>query len=394
MNFFKHFRQQLATDTLRAVQILLEQENLTWEQLPWQIQFLPSVIKYIPLVGVANVINPDIDGISGMVGASKAHLNTKVNPHYRPKDLVFTAKSFPETLLPVLKQKKLSFPLFIKPVQGERAAGVQFLPSEADLLALELETEREYLLEDAVMTQSEFCISVVRDITTQKFHIFSLTERVIPTVTGDGQHSIAELIQTLPLTEAQKQKVLGALEADFLTTVLPKGLDQVVVRTASISYGTEYVRYDHTLSKAKLQAITEQINTVLTAASGFNVGRFDIKADALDDLVSGNFKVVELNGIGGMPTHVYERHLSLIQKQTILDEYFTLLNDLAQQLIQTGKQPMGFWTAIRHLRRCTQAQPRSDELKKLERKYFWRTMKNLAVIGITRLNLFSKHGGV
>lgn len=375
MNFLQRFRSKLSADTLQAVQLLLEQKNLTWEQLPWQIQFLPSIIKYIPVVGIANVINPDIGGLSGMVGASKAHLNTKVNQDFRPKDFVFAAGTTVEQMQQIITEQKISFPLFIKPVQGERAAGVQFVPNETAFLALEIDLNRSYLVEEAIMSQGEFCVNVVRGLRTKKFGVLALTERVIPKVIGDGVSTIKQLIALLELTELQKQKIIEALETEFLAKVLEQNISQTVVRTASISYGTEYVKLNLTPEQKKL--LEHQINQMLLPADGFNIGRFDLKADNLDALLKGDCLVVELNGIGGMPTHVYETHLSIEQKQMILDEYFDLLQNFSLQQIERGLKPLGFWTAFWQILDSARTQDRPASLKRLEKQYLWAVARNV-----------------
>jgi hypothetical protein len=375
MKIFKQFRSKLAANSLQAVGLLLEQKKITWEQLPWQIQFLPTVIKYLPVVGTINTINPDISGISGLVGASKAHLNTKVHPDFRPKDIVFEVGTTVAAMQKIVAERKILFPAFIKPLQGERAAGVQFLPNQAALANAVLEPARAYLIEEAIMTQSEFCISVVRDLATQIFWVFSITERVIPTVIGDGKTSIQKLIPLLDIPDLQKQKILEALEPEFLAKVLAHNVVQTVVRTASISYGTNYVKQRLTLAQKKL--LEQQLNKVLSDATGFNIGRFDIKANNLDELLAGKFKVIELNGIGGMPTHVYETHLTIDQKQAILNEYFDLLQNFSRQQVGLGLRPSGFWSALRQITASACNQDRPDSLKRLERQYLWAVMKNM-----------------
>jgi hypothetical protein len=375
MNIFKRFRYKLSNDTLHAVELLLKQKNITWEQLPWQIQFLPSVIKYIHVVGDMNTINPDISGLSGMVGASKAHLNTKVNPIFRPKDALFHSGVTVEQMQRRIIEKKILFPIFIKPVKGERAAGVEFLRDKEALSHVIIDRKRSYIIEEAIMTHAEFCINVQRNLESNMFSVFSITERIIPKVTGDGLSSIRQLIPGLDLTDLQKQKIENALDSSFLNKVLERNISENVVRTASISYGTEYVKLNLNPNQKKL--LEHQINQMLLPADGFNIGRFDIKANNLQALLVGDCKVVELNGIGGMPTHVYETHLSIEQKQNILDEYFELLQIFSRQQVSRGFKSIGFWTAFKQITRAARTQDRSTELKRLEKAYLWAVVKNV-----------------
>jgi hypothetical protein len=353
----------------------LKQKNITWEQLPWQIQFLPSVIKYIHVVGDMNTINPDISGLSGMVGASKAHLNTKVNPIFRPKDALFNIGVTVEQMQRRIIEKKILFPIFIKPVKGERAAGVEFLRDKEALSHVIIDRKRSYIIEEAIMTHAEFCINVQRNLESNMFSVFSITERIIPKVTGDGLSSIRQLIPGLDLTDLQKQKIENALDSSFLNKVLERNISENVVRTASISYGTEYVKLNLNPNQKKL--LEHQINQMLLPADGFNIGRFDIKANNLQALLVGDCKVVELNGIGGMPTHVYETHLSIEQKQNILDEYFELLQIFSRQQVSRGFKSIGFWTAFKQITRAARTQDRSTELKRLEKAYLWAVVKNV-----------------
>jgi hypothetical protein len=50
----------------------------------------------------------------------------------------------------------------------------------------------------------------------------------------------------------------------------------------------------------------------------FYFGRYDIKAKSIEDLYQWNFKIIELNGMGSLPTHIYD------PKHTVRNAYKTL----------------------------------------------------------------------
>ncbi|HOZ87200.1 MAG TPA: hypothetical protein PL029_05545, partial [Bacteroidia bacterium] len=51
-------------------------------------------------------------------------------------------------------------------------------------------------------------------------------------------------------------------------------------------------------------------------------GRYDIRCTSIEDLKKGNnFSILELNGSGAEPAHIYDPNFSYLKAQTVLINY-------------------------------------------------------------------------
>jgi hypothetical protein len=126
-------------------------------------------------------------------------------------------------------------------------------------------------------------------------------------VTGNGQDTLEELLQKedrLVLQLPALQKLYGAT----INEVIPKGEERVIVPYGNHSRGARFLDITHELTT---QLFTT-INDLCYAVPGFYFGRLDIKFNNWEDLCAGrNFSIIELNGAGSEPAHIYDPKHSL-----------------------------------------------------------------------------------
>ena len=386
-DFFIRFCNQLSKDVLEAVRSILEEEDITWEQLPWKAQFAPVIIRSLPYHKNADAVNPAINGVSGLGGTSKIYLNSKISPSFRPKNTALLVSTGINCIKDAIQKHQIKYPVFFKPDIGERSTGVQFIASEKALEEIVLHKNKNYIIEEAIRATSEFCVSIKRNLTTQLFEVFSFTERVVPTIIGDGKRSVRKGIELLKITFVQKENIIQGLEDAFLASILPKDEEYEVVKTASIAFGTQYVNHLKSLSEAQKIKLENQVARALINTEGFNIGRFDIKANSVTDLLEGDFKIIELNAEGGMPTHVYEEGLTLDEKQKIIDDYFLMLINYADTIVREGYRSAGIIKNFKDMYVGAKNQERSVLQRQEENKYLKKLFRK--TVQIRKKRLFS-----
>ena len=65
---------------------------------------------------------------------------------------------------------------------------------------------------------------------------------------------------------------------------------------------------------------------------GFNIGRFDIKVNSMEELLNGKtIKIMELNGISSEPAHIYDPNCTLWNAYQALMQHFSLIYQIAVQ---------------------------------------------------------------
>ncbi|HZH35855.1 MAG TPA: hypothetical protein VEX65_01185, partial [Flavisolibacter sp.] len=126
-------------------------------------------------------------------------------------------------------------------------------------------------------------------------------------VVGDGPRSLAELL--LRNSRAVLQwKALQTLYGQGLHRVPAKGESVTVVPYGNHSRGAKFVD----LTQLADAVFTRTIDTLCKTIPQFYYGRLDVRFRSREELRLGTaFFIIELNGAGSEPTHIYDPKHSL-----------------------------------------------------------------------------------
>lgn len=370
-NFPAYAKTTLPSEKIKfAIQYILESEKKTFEQLPWQNQFLPIILKNPFKVKHFKNVNPGMSHFSGMVEIPKSEIQKNLPKKYLPQSvLCLQEDSFSE----VLKKKsaqKIEYPIICKPNTGERSNGVQYIINDQELKTYIGKKSADFLLQEFLDYKHEYGLAVERK-DRKNFRITSLAQKNTPVITGNGTSTIQELVQKLPLTSPEKNKILANTAATEKKSIPKKGQTISIVRTASISLGTKIID----CRKYITPEMEKSISLVLQKYKGFHVGRFDIKANSISDIAKGKFKIIELNGINGIPMHIYDGKFTLDQKYDELEQYFhRLLKRAERNQKKHHLKPASMLSTLFFFGRAVKRQPVSKKLKQ-EKKKHYRTIR-------------------
>lgn len=314
----------------------------SWNHCPWAIQFLPVITKFFKEWGKINAVNPALSGLSGLMGLSKLEINKRLNSVFRPKNIFL--KTIPKSR-EILEKKfhekynhGLLFPLIFKPNIGERCTGVHFVSEEklTEFLSENVNLEN-IIMEEFIETTQEFGLSWIFNPINKKVEIITLTERELLKVTGNGKTSLQNLIiQKCKISsvdlERQNKIIAGFSNLELKEKIIG---ERTISRAASVSYGT--ISHKIKLPSKQKASLEKLVPQIITDFSGLHAGRFDLKSNSLDDLVSGKCKVLEMNGIAGTPLDIYDNEISIKEKYQILFDYFSRILDIADKNIASGE---------------------------------------------------------
>ncbi len=285
-----------------------------WEYWPiWAIY--PPVVLYILWLGVRHrgwttftAVNPGMPAASGVVGMSKSSiLQGLANAGDRiAKWTVIEPGSFPvrnAALRLFMAENGLSYPIVLKPDRGERGEGVVIAKS-----ALQLEGAlREIsgaLVAQAYVPGLEFGVFYIRRTGDRNGEIFALTEKHDVYVAGNGGSSLRDLILADERAVEMARFFLWEFR-DRLTEVPPKGERVRLSELGTHCRGSLFLDGDGLVTSRLEQAI----DAVSQTYGGFYFGRYDVRADSVEALQQGEFKVIELNGVTSEATGMYDpRH--------------------------------------------------------------------------------------
>lgn len=278
----------------------------SWEYWPFGIVQAPVIIYWLWLSLKARSLfffsasNPSILA-GGMFGESKFSVLKKVPADAQPKSMLIASSTPSDALIQKLKEDGFSFPLIFKPDLGERGWMVKKINSENDVQRYVERAKWDFIVQDYVNLPLEFSVFYARHPEEENGKVTSITKKEMLTVTGNGKNTLQELILNKDRAKLQ-WNILKQTYASQLNSVPVAGEEIELVSIGNHCLGTTFLDQNHLISE-KLSASFDRISKQV---DGFYFGRYDLRADSLEDLENGNIMVMELNGCGAEPSHIYQ----------------------------------------------------------------------------------------
>lgn len=201
----------------------------------------------------------------------------------------------------------IPFPFVLKPDVAQRGAGFRKVHSLQDVENYLAQVSAPLVLQRYVKGPHEAGIFYYRFPQETRGHIFGITRKRFPVVTGDGCHTIKELIEQDARARLIKNTYLSRLGSDS-DRILATGEELRLVEAGNHCQGCVF-RDGSDLYSEALRAAIDEISKKLP---GFFIGRYDVRYEHDKDLHLGRgFTILELNGAASEATNIYDERNSL-----------------------------------------------------------------------------------
>lgn len=276
-----------------------------WEYWPFAIVQFPIMMYYLWLACRSRSLvffsasNPGIV-MGGMFGESKFDVLDKVPVLFKPKTIRIKAPASADQVMEAMREHGLSFPVIFKPDVGERGFMVKRIRHAEEAERYVTTFPYDFLVQELVLAPMEFGVFYTRYPQQPNGRVTSVVMKEMLTVTGNGRDTLQTLIWRKDRAKLQ-WPTLRQTFASRLHEVIPAGHEIELVSIGNHCLGTKFLNGNHLINdmlSATFDHISRQIE-------GFYFGRFDLRCETLDDLYKGNVKIVELNGCGAEPAHIY-----------------------------------------------------------------------------------------
>ena len=330
-----------------------------WEFWP-PYAFYPPVVVYIAYLGLKyrsftlfTAANPAIPA-SGFVGESKNDILRQLSgakewlpaftliPPGEPEARIASAARF-------LQGAQLELPVVLKPDAGQRGSGVAIIRS--------LDQMREYLTRatyPAILQEyvpgKEVGVFYFRHPNEDRGRIFSITEKRMPVLTGDGKQTLEHLILADDRAVCMADFYLHKNNA--IAARVPEAGEKIqLVELGTHCRGAIFLDGGFAITPA----LEDVIDKIAKTFDGFYFGRFDVRVPSVEDLMAGrNFKIVELNGVTSEATHIYDPKLSLLEAYRVLFEQWRIAFEIGSQNRARGVAPTRPTELLRLLRQYSE----------------------------------------
>jgi hypothetical protein len=277
-----------------------------WEYWPFGILQGPVFVYWMWLSLKARSIfffsasNPGILS-GGMMGESKFEVLNKVPPSITPKTILVRVPTDKKAVLAILQENSLSFPVIFKPDLGERGWLVERIDTEADIGSYLQKIKINFLIQEYVNLPLEYGVFYYRFPDAEHGVVSSVTAKEFLSVTGDGKRTLEQLIMDMPRARLQEKALKAKYHAEW-AIVVPAGKRMELVPIGNHALGTKFINANHLITPR----LTATFDRIGKQVDGFFFGRFDLRCATIEDLETGNIQVVELNGCGAEPAHIYD----------------------------------------------------------------------------------------
>jgi hypothetical protein len=271
-----------------------------------------------------NASNPTIKN-GGFMMESKKEIYDLIPQQYYPKTELVLEGTPVENVIKTVEGAAIKYPFIAKPDVGLRGSGVKKINTVQDLKEYAEKANFNYLVQDLIPFSNEVGIFYVRYPNEKLGRITGIVSKEFLIITGDGFSTVQELIKQNPRYELQ----LNSLKKEYgkkLFEILPKGEKLNLVPYGNHARGAKFVDGSHWITPE----LTKTINEMCLQIPGFYFGRLDVMYNTIEELELGiNFAVVELNGAGSEPTHIYDPKHSLFFAWKELARHITYMYEIS-----------------------------------------------------------------
>jgi hypothetical protein len=312
-------------------------KTFSWEYWPMWLVYMPAGLYYLYLAIKArsfyffSASNPSIE-TGGMFFESKWKIFELIPKEYFPNTILVSDEDTIEAITHKMESAQINFPLIAKPDRGERGWCVKKINSLEELLDYKKNVSITFLIQSYVNLPLELSVFYERQPSQDKGKITSVTLKTLLSVTGDGKSTIQQLIISNNRAFLQYNKLKQNEQINF-DYVLEKGEEYLLVPYGNHVLGAMFLNYNHIID----EALTTTFDNISKQINGFYFGRYDLRCSSLADLKNGkNIAILELNGAGAEPAHIYDPNFSYFKAQVVLINYFKSMFTIARENNKNG----------------------------------------------------------
>lgn len=310
----------------------------------WHWESWYYITKYIPLIPIwlwyclrsrslwfFTPSNPTLT-FGGFEGESKKEMYEQLPPGSFPKTIYIDPFIDNAALPKIVTSNGFKYPFIVKPDVGMMGFMFRHIENEHQLLQYHQKINTTYIIQELSQYPIEVSVFYYRFPNQDKGFITGFVKKEFLQVIGDGKSTLDQLIHKHPRVLYRLQELRSKHESR-LQEVLPEGAIYILSHALNLSRGSRLVSLAHEKDE-KLLAV---FDTLSHYTGHFYYGRYDIKCASIEDLKQGkNFTILEYNGSGAEPHHIYGNQNTLLQAYSILIHHWQVLFQISRHNHHNG----------------------------------------------------------
>lgn len=315
-----------------------------WELWPFALRYLfigPVWLWYCARSGsfwFFTASNPTIT-FGGFEGEGKREMYELLPAGFYPKTIFIQPGEPFEQVKEQVVAAGFSYPFCTKPDVGMKGLLFRKIDAEKDLQYYHQQLQVEYMVQELIRYPLEVSVFYYRFPAQQKGVISGFIQKELMEVTGDGRSTLLQLIREHPQAK-HREAEMHVKHSAQLDTVLPLQERYPLTYAANLNRGARFSNLYHLVDAQLLELFDK-----LSHATQFYYGRYDIKCSSVEDLKQGkNFSILEFNGSGAEPNHVYNTGYDLLGAQAVFLKHWKVLFQISRY---NHRQGIRYWPFLR-----------------------------------------------
>lgn len=298
--------------------------------------------------------NPTLT-FGGFEGEDKREMYEQLPKELYPRTIYVHPKEDFGSVKEQVARHGLSYPFVVKPDVGMKGLLFRKIDNEAELSTYHQRVPCQYLIQELVEFPLEISVFYYRYPNEQKGVITGFIQKDLMVVVGDGESTLWELINRHPNARHRLEEMRNK-HKDHLNTVIPAKEHYILTYAANLNRGARFTNLHHLIDDDLLAVFDK-----LSHQTNFYYGRYDIKCASVEDLKRGrNFSILEFNGSGAEPNHVYQSGFTLFQAYRVLLMHWKVLYRISKI---NARQGHAYWPFLKGLRHMKQSGRHMKELE-------------------------------
>jgi hypothetical protein len=248
-------------------------------------------------------------------------------------------------------QKKVAdagftYPFIVKPDVGMKGILFRKIDNEEQLLKYHEKIPVEYIVQDLIEYPVEVSVFYYRHPAEEKGIVSGFIHKELLHVKGDGVSTLEQLIQKHPRAKFRYEEMKHRHGHRF-ERVIPEGEIFYLSYAGNHNRGAHFTNLHNEIDENMHKVFDDLSHYTKT----FFYGRYDIKTASIEDLKAGkNFSILEFNGAGAEPNHIYDCGMSIWKAYGTLLTHWKALYRISRYNRENGTPYWSFKKGRRFLK--------------------------------------------
>jgi hypothetical protein len=326
-------------------------KTFNWEHLAFNIIYAPFIFLWLyywvrsgSLWFFSNV-NPTMY-FSGFEGETKSEMFDQLPSEFSPISIFINPSENFENVLCKIKNAGLQFPVAAKPDVGTKGLLFRKIENVEQLKTYHSLLPFAYVIQELINLPLELSIFYVRYPDIEEGRITGLIAKEFLHVVGNGTSTLKQLIETHPkaFMMANEQKIKHKKK---LNNIIPANEKYLLNELGNHNRGARFINLKNEIDEQLLNTI----NKINLYSKHFYYGRYDVKTTSLEDLKQGkNLSILEYNGVGSEPNHIYDIGLTYMQAINIIAQHWKYMFEIGRINYKKGIKYIPLWKGFKMFR--------------------------------------------